>query len=101
MDALGAMGDRAAVPRLVRLIERFDDDLRRRGLAALGDLGGDEATRALTSILVGDFGDPRTRAEAAWALGKLRPAREATVAELTAALHSSAPSVRANAAPAP
>jgi HEAT repeat protein len=100
VDALGAMGDRAAVPRLVRLVERFDDDLRRRGLAALGDLGGDEATRALMSILVGDFGDPRTRAEAAWALGKLRSAAATSTPALAAALRASAPSVRANAAAA-
>ncbi|HEY2749562.1 MAG TPA: HEAT repeat domain-containing protein [Polyangia bacterium] len=101
LDALGAMGDRAAVPRLQHLVEsRFDDDVRGRALAALGDIGGDEAARTLVSMLAGDYGDPRVRAEAAWALGKLKKADGAAINGLTAALHASAPSVRANAAAA-
>ncbi len=104
LDALGAMGDQAAVARLVRLVDsRFDDDVRRRALAALGDIGdigGDDATRTLISMLAGDSGDPGVRAEAAWALGKQRHAGNATVAALTVALRAAAPSVRANAAAA-
>ncbi|HXU69135.1 MAG TPA: HEAT repeat domain-containing protein [Polyangia bacterium] len=103
LDALGAMGDRAAVPRLAHLVEsRFDDDVRGRALTALGDIGGDAATRTLVSMLAGDYGDPRVRAEAAWSLGKFRNSGHsaAVAAALTEALHSSSPSVRANAAAA-
>ena len=101
LDALGAMGDRAAVPRLVRIVDsRFDDDVRQRAIAALGDIGGDEAMRTLVTMLMGDFGDARVRAEAAWALGKQHRPSDAALAALTEALHASAPSVRANAAAA-
>ena len=55
----------------VHIVEsRFDDDVRQRAVAALGDIGGDDTLRPLVTMLVGDFGDPRVRAEAAWALGK-------------------------------
>ena len=45
LDALGAMGDRGAVaaPGAPASSSRFDDDVRRRAVAALGRLGGDEA----------------------------------------------------------
>ncbi|HEX6834987.1 MAG TPA: HEAT repeat domain-containing protein, partial [Polyangia bacterium] len=101
LDALAAMGDRAAVPRLSRIVDsRFDDDVRQRALAALGDIGGNEAMHTLVTMLVGDFGDPRVRAEAAWGLGKARHPSDAALAALTGALRASAPSVRANAAAA-
>jgi HEAT repeat protein len=101
LDALGAMGDKAAVPRLVHVVEsRFDDDVRRRALAALGDSGGDDATRTILSMLAGDSGDQSVRAEAAWALGKLRRPGDAATAGLVSALRSSSPAVRANAAAA-
>jgi len=101
LDALGAMGDRAAVPRLSRIVgSRFDDDVRQRALAALGDIGGDEAMHTLVTMLAGDFGDPRVRAEAAWALGKQRRPSDAALAALTEALRASPPPVRANAAAA-
>ncbi len=99
LDALGAMGDRAAAARLSHLVEsRFDDDVRGRALAALGDIGGDDAAHTLLTMLAGDYGDPRVRAEAAWALGKQHKPDGAVVDGLTAALHATAPSVRANAA---
>ena len=99
LDALGAMGDRAAAARLAHIVEsRFDDDVRGRAVAALGDIGGEEAAHTLLTMLAGDYGDPRMRAEAAWALGKLRTADGAVTEGLTAALHSAAPTVRANAA---
>jgi HEAT repeat protein len=85
----------------VHLVEsRFDDDVRRRALAALGDIGGDEATRTLVGMLGGDYGDPRVRAEAAWALGKTGKPGDDTVGALAQALRASAPAVRANAAAA-
>jgi HEAT repeat protein len=101
LDALGAMGDKGAVGRLQHLVEsRFDDDVRGRAVAALGDIGGDEAAHTLVTMLAGDYGDPRIRAEAAWALGKLKHAGDAVVGPLAQALHASAPAVRANAAAA-
>ena len=74
------MGDRAAVPRLARSSSRASTTTcARRALAALGDIGGDEAARTLVTMLAGDYGDPRVRAEAAWALGKQRHAADAVV----------------------
>ena len=100
LDALGAMGDKAAVGRLVHIVEsRGDADLRERALAALGDIDGDEAARTLVSMVAGD-GEPRLRAEAAWALGKIHRATDAATSALTSALRASAPAVRANAAAA-
>jgi HEAT repeat protein len=100
IDALGAMADAAAAPRLARLVDgRADTGLRQRALGALGDLDSDDATRTLGSVLSADL-DPRLRAEAAWALGK-RPRAAATATPLlTQALQSPAPAVRANAAAA-
>jgi HEAT repeat protein len=101
LDALGAMGDKAAVSRLRRLVDsRFDDDVRRRALAALGDIGGDDAVHTIVTMLVGDYGDPRVRAEAAWALGKQHHATPQATEGLVEALRSPAPAVRANAAAA-
>jgi HEAT repeat protein len=101
LDALGAMHDAAAVARLTALVDsRFDDDVRRRALAALGDLGGAAAVHTLVTMLAGDNGDPRVRAEAAWALGKSREPGAGALAALTSALGATAPSVRANAAAA-
>ena len=49
LDALGAMGDaRRACRAWLRIVEsRFDDDVRGRAVAALGDIGGDDAARTL------------------------------------------------------
>jgi HEAT repeat protein len=100
IDALAAMGDAAAAPRLVHLVDgRADTGLRQRALAALGDLDSDDGTRTLAAILAADV-DPRLRAEAAWALGKHPRAAATTTPLLTTALQSPAPAVRANAAAA-
>lgn len=100
IDALGAMGDATAAPRLVHLVDgRADTGLRQRALAALGNLDSDDATRTLAAILAADV-DPRLRAEAAWALGKRARAAATTTPLLTAALQSPTPAVRANAAAA-
>jgi HEAT repeat protein len=100
IDALAAIGDAGAVARLVRLVDgRADVGLRQRGLAALGELDSDEATRTLVSMLGADV-DPRLRAEAAWALGKRPRGAVAAVPALTAALKATAPAIRANAAAA-
>jgi HEAT repeat protein len=70
VDALGAMGDDAAAPRLMRILDgNGDPALRRRAAAALGELDGDDVVRGLVAALRGDA-DVRVRAEAAWSLGK-------------------------------
>jgi HEAT repeat protein len=100
VDALGAMGDPAAAPRLARILDgNGDAGLRRRAAQALGELDSDEAARALLGILRGDA-DTRLRAEAAWSLGKLHRAAKESAPALEAALHTAAPPLRANAAAA-
>ena len=97
VDALAALHDPAAATRLERLLTRAssqaDSGLRRRLVAALGEL------RASAAPLLGrleDDPDPKVRAEAAWALGKRADATSEPA--LTRALSSASAAVRANAA---
>jgi HEAT repeat protein len=96
LDALGAIGDTAAVSRLLRLADkRGNQSLRRRAVQALGDLGApDEAARTLAALVKSDA-DPFVRSEAAWALGK--HVHDPTLPALEMALRAAAPAVRANA----
>lgn len=98
--ALAAMRDVAAIPRLTRLLERprLPASLGRQVIWALGELRADPA---LLARHLDEDGDERTRAEAAWALGKLDPGRAASVtAALGRALKARSAAVRANAAAA-
>jgi HEAT repeat protein len=100
VDALAALADPAAAPRLQRLLTRAssasDAGLRRRVVAALAEVHGELA------VLLGrleDDPDPKVRAEAAWALGKAGGGTPGAVEPtLVRALGSSSAAVRANAA---
>jgi HEAT repeat protein len=99
VDVLGAMGDGAAAPRLLRLLARSRSPaLRRRVVAALGVLKPSEASDAALLSRLRSDDDVAVRAEAAWALGKRRVA--GAEGPLKEALRSTAPSLRGNAAAA-
>jgi HEAT repeat protein/beta-lactamase regulating signal transducer with metallopeptidase domain len=69
-QALGDIGDEAAVPALKRAITDSDVDVRRQAAEALSDIGGVEAIQALMGLLKDP--DPEIRKTAAEALGKRR-----------------------------
>jgi HEAT repeat protein len=71
VDALGAIGDPAAVPALGRAIRDDDENVRAAAAEALGAIGGDEAIAALRQRLQGD-GDYLGRLAALEALTRLR-----------------------------
>ncbi|HUS63614.1 MAG TPA: HEAT repeat domain-containing protein [Kofleriaceae bacterium] len=98
VDALAAIHDPEALARLQRLMPRAADaGLRRRLVAAVGELDGDPG---LLAARLDDDADPRVRAEAAWALGKVGRTPVAAGSPLGRALGSTAPGGRANAAAA-
>jgi HEAT repeat protein/beta-lactamase regulating signal transducer with metallopeptidase domain len=69
-QALGEIGDEAAVPALKRATTDADVDVRRQAAEALSDIGGVEAIQALMALLKDP--DPEIRKTAAEALGKRR-----------------------------
>jgi cellulose synthase operon protein C len=83
VDALAAMRDEAAAPRLLRLLASSDTDLalRRRVAAAMGELGRSPQARTALAGLVDDERDSYLRIEAVWALGKLGDASARPVLE--------------------
>jgi HEAT repeat protein len=95
VEALAAIHDSAAAPRLERVLARAANlpSLRRAIVSALGSLG---SSANLIATRLDEDPDPSVRAEAAWALGKL----EANEPALQRALDSSTASVRINAAAA-
>lgn len=74
VDALGAIGDKAAAPVLIELLQS-DHHHRRAAARALGNLGDNKAVPALLAAL--GARDDRVSAEAAWALAKLADASAA------------------------
>jgi HEAT repeat protein len=66
---LGSIGDRAAEPALLGVLDTPDTELRVRATAALGRCGGPDSTPRLTALL-GD-GAWEVRAQAATALGQM------------------------------
>lgn len=94
VDALAALKDAGALPRLRRLLEKTGDaGLRRRLTAALAELGADP--KLIAARL--DDADPRVRAEAAWALGKRGKDALPFLPALERALAAREAPVRANA----
>ena len=83
--ALATIGDRRAVPHLLRVLEG-DTSLRRRAAIAVGRLGDSRAVPALTEILESDA-PYRAKRDAIGALYRLRDAR-AVPALLAATLDS-------------
>jgi HEAT repeat protein len=74
LQALGLLGDRATVPRILKVLEEERPDRYPEALEALGRIGDDRAIPAVISAL--DNPDPRIHQRAAKALDWLRtPAR--------------------------
>jgi HEAT repeat protein len=92
--ALGALGNRHAVPLLSRSLADTEPNVRRRSAWALGALDGSEAVPALIEALKDT--DAGVREQAAWALGAIDDRR--AVDGLIAALGDSVASVRKQAA---
>lgn len=69
-QALGNIGDEAAVPALKKLVGDADAQTRRTAVEALKDIGGADAIQALMALLKDP--DPEVRKTAAEALGKKR-----------------------------
>lgn len=92
--ALGALGNRRAVPLLSRSLADSEANVRKRSAWALGALDASEAVPALVEALKDS--DAGVREQAAWALGAIDDRR--AVDGLIAALGDSAASVRRQAA---
>ena len=92
--ALGALGNRRAVPLLSRSLGDTEPNVRRRSAWALGALDASEAVPALVEALKDS--DAGVREQAAWALGAISDRR--AVDGLIAALGDSVASVRKQAA---
>jgi HEAT repeat protein len=92
--ALGAMGNRKAVPLLSRTLRDAEAPVRRRSAWALGALDGSEAVPALVEALKDS--DAGVREQVAWALGAIGDRRG--VEGLIGALDDSVASVRKQAA---
>ena len=92
--ALGALGNRSAVPLLTRVLRDTEAPVRRRGAWALGALDGSEAVPALVEALKDT--DAGVREQVAWALGAIDDRR--AVDGLIGALNDSVASVRKQAA---
>jgi HEAT repeat protein len=92
--ALGALGNRNAIPLLTRTLHDTESPVRRRGAWALGALDGSEAVPALIEALKDS--DAGVREQVAWALGAIGDRR--AVDGLGGALTDSAPGVRKQAA---
>src|SRR5439155_5195466 len=87
------LGDRRAVPCLLRMLRRADSsELRKWMIYALGWLGDERAVPHLIRVLEADGDDTDVRAMAAEQLGRLESA--ASIASLVAALHSPHADVR-------
>ena len=92
--ALGALGNRTAVPLLTRTLRDTEAPVRRRGAWALGALDSSEAVPALVEALKDS--DAGVREQVAWALGAIDDRR--AVDGLIGALTDSAAGVRKQAA---
>jgi HEAT repeat protein len=92
--ALGALGNRNAVPLLTRALRDTEAPVRRRGAWALGALDSSEAVPALIEALKDT--DAGVREQVAWALGAIGDRR--AVDGLVGALTDSAAGVRKQAA---
>jgi HEAT repeat protein len=92
--ALGALGNRRAVPLLSRSLADTEANVRKRSAWALGALDASEAVPALVEALKDS--DAGVREQAAWALGAIDDRR--AVDGLVAALGDSVASVRRQAA---
>jgi len=92
--ALGALGNRSAVPLLARTLHDDEAAVRGRSAWALGALDGSEAVPALIDALKDS--DAGVRQQVAWALGAIGDRR--AVDALTSALGDTVASVREKAA---
>lgn len=92
--ALGALGNRGAVPLLTRTLRDSEAPVRGRGAWALGALDGSEAVMALVDALKDS--DAGVREQVAWALGAIHDRR--AVDGLIGALGDAAGGVRRQAA---
>jgi HEAT repeat protein len=92
--ALGALGNRKAVPALSRSLSDTEPNVRKRGAWALGALDASEAVPALVEALKDS--DAGVREQAAWALGAISDRR--AVDGLIGALSDSVAAVRKQAA---
>jgi HEAT repeat protein len=92
--ALGALGNRSAIPLLSRTLRDAEPAVRGRGAWALGALDSSEAVPALVEALKDT--DPGVREQVAWALGAIGDHR--AVDGLIGALADSAAVVRKQAA---
>ena len=92
--ALGALGNRRAVPLLSRSLADTEPNVRKRSAWALGALDASEAIPALVEALKDT--DAGVREQAAWALGAIGDRR--AVDGLVAALSDSVAAVRKQAA---
>jgi HEAT repeat protein len=92
--ALGALGNRKAVPVLSRSLSDTEPNVRKRGAWALGALDASEAVPALVEALKDS--DAGVREQAAWALGAISDRR--AVDGLIGALSDSVAAVRKQAA---
>jgi len=92
--ALGALGNRSAIPLLTRALRDTEAPVRRRGAWALGALDSSEAVPALIEALKDT--DAGVREQVAWALGAIGDRR--AVDGLVGALGDSAAGVRKQAA---
>ena len=95
--ALGRLGDREAVDRLIHMAQQDEEPMpRQAALAALGDIGDPRATETLCEILTSPLADMRFQAVAA--LPRVAP--ELAPGQLSRALDDTDPEVRAGAAAA-
>lgn len=92
--ALGALGNRRAVPLLSRSLADTEPNVRKRGAWALGALDASEAVPALVDALKDS--DAGVREQVAWALGAIGDRR--AVDGLVSALGDSVAAVRKQAA---
>jgi HEAT repeat protein len=67
--AIGKLGDRSAVPALVRLLGDPDDEVRRQAVGSLGLLGAVDALDALVEQL--SSGSEEMRTKVAYAIGQI------------------------------
>jgi HEAT repeat protein len=88
IDALGRLGDPAAIPALAALAASEDAERSRSALHALGGIDHGDVWAPLQTALRAD--DDETRASAAAALGRLRAETAVELLEWTAAVDTSA-----------
>jgi HEAT repeat protein len=70
--ALGALGNRSAVPLLTRTLRDTEAPVRSRGAWALGALGGRDSSEAVTALVEAlKDTDAGVREQVAWALGAI------------------------------